>query len=224
MYRYAKLLLASLRELDPWRRLLAALISVNAWNLYYEVELAWVLFQLEPRSILEIAKMEALAYLLRGRVRNLAMALMGIYSAAAISQELEEIICRAAEDPVSAREMLVRNVYGLGRKGASMFLRDSGIERVYPLDRHVLRWVYGEGLTEGEMCKVWGSSSRYREAELEFEAKARREYPGVDPALVNILVFVNGSGRTSLKAIVEYINCLRFFTYSTGERASGYKR
>lgn len=192
---------------------MAAFISVNAWNLYYETELAWVLFQLEPEAIIKAIKTETLAYMLKGRVRNLATALMGLYSAANASQRLDEILAIATKDPILAREMLVRNIYGLGRKGASMFLRDSGIKGVHPLDRHVLRWVYGEDLTEEEMSKVWASPVRYRRAEWEFEAKAQREYPKMDPAMVNILAFVNGSGRTSLKAIVEYINCLRFFTY-----------
>lgn len=216
--RLAKALLYSLRELDPWRRLLAALISVNAWNLSYEVELAWALFQLDPDFIVKKATPETLAYLLFGRVRNTMTALMGLYSAAQFSNELDRLLSLAEEETFLARELLIRKVHGLGRKGASMFLRDSGVRSVYPLDRHVLRWTYGD-LTENEMCKVWASSRRYREAEVSFEAKARKEYPGMDPALVNVLIFVSGAGRLQPYSLIEYINCARFFVLSVGHNA-----
>jgi hypothetical protein len=217
--KLAKLLLSSLRELDPWRRLLAALISVNAWNLSYELELAWILFQLEPQFILERASPETLAYLLMGRVRNTVNALGGLYSAAKVSKELDEILSLAKREPELARELLVRKVYGLGRKGASMFLRDSGVKGLYPLDRHVLRWVYGD-LTESEMCRIWASSARYREAELRFEEKSRREHAGLDPALVNILIFVQGARSLSTYTVIEYINCVKFFTQQSARRSA----
>lgn len=217
--KLARALLSSLRELDPWRRLLAALISVNAWNLSYELELAWILFQLEPQSILEKISLETLAYLLAGRVRNTMNALGGLYSAAKVSKELDKILSLAEEEPELARELLVRKVHGLGRKGASMFLRDSGVKGVYPLDRHVLRWVYGD-LTESEMCKIWSSSARYREAELRFEERARREYAGLNPALVNVLIFVQGARSLSTYAVIEYINCVKFFAQQSARRSS----
>lgn len=210
MLRYAKLLLSSLRQLDPWRRLLAALVSVNTWSLYYEVELAWVLFQLEPEVVLR-TEPKVLASLLRGRVRNLATSILGTYTAAKVSSKLEELVSLAHKEPEVAREWLVRSVYGLGRKGASMFLRDSRVKGIYPLDRHVLRWVYGLRISETEMNKIWSTSWRYRRAELDFEAKVKKYYPGMDPALVNILIFANGSSRTSFNALIEYINCIRFF-------------
>jgi len=216
--KLAKTLLYSLRELNPWRRLLAALISVNAWSLSYEVELAWALFQLDPEFIVEKATPEVLAYLLFGRVRNTVTALTGLYSAAQVSKELDKLLSLAEKDPLLARELLVRKVYGLGRKGASMFLRDSGVKSVYPLDRHVLRWTYGD-LTENEMCKIWASSGRYREAEMCFEAKVRKEYGSMDPALANVLIFVSGASKLQPYSLIEYINCARYFALSEGRNA-----
>jgi len=202
-----------LRSLDPWRRLLAAFISVNAWSLAHEIELAWVLFQVTPDIMLKMAESGALVHVLRGRVRNLGTALRGLCSLAVLSSELEEVVRWACEDPYAAREWLVRNVYGLGRKGASMFLRDSGVKSVYPLDRHVLRWTYGVELRKDDMSRIWSSAYRYREAERAFEEKALRVFPELEPALTNVLIFVSRSGWP-LEAVAEYIKCIEFFSSS----------
>jgi len=44
-----------------------------------------------------------------------------------------------------ARELLVKNIKGLGYKEASHFLRNTGRDDVAILDRHILRWLKGKG-------------------------------------------------------------------------------
>jgi len=81
-------------------------------------------------------------------------------------------------DPFQSREFLVRNAKGIGWKEASHFLRNTGVEDLAILDKHVLKLMKRHGLIQ-EIPKGW-SKKRYLYVEeiLRKVAEAFGESPG----------------------------------------------
>jgi N-glycosylase/DNA lyase len=81
-------------------------------------------------------------------------------------------------DPFEAREWLVNNAIGIGYKEASHFLRNTGVEKLAILDRHVLSLMHRYNIIE-EIPKTL-TKKRYLifERLLSFEAEKFGESPG----------------------------------------------
>ncbi|PLV60460.1 N-glycosylase/DNA lyase [Thermotoga sp. KOL6] len=76
-------------------------------------------------------------------------------------------------DPFLSREFLVKSAKGIGWKEASHFLRNTGVEDLAILDKHVLRLMKNHGLIH-EIPKGW-SKKRYLYAE-DILRKVAREF------------------------------------------------
>ncbi len=65
-------------------------------------------------------------------------------------REKEELLLEAAryENGKSAREKLVKEIYGYGYKEASHFLRNIGFDDVAIIDRHISRFLFEKGLVK----------------------------------------------------------------------------
>ncbi len=95
------------------------------------------------------------------------------------------------EDPLTAREMLVRSVKGLGYKEASHFLRNIGRGlHLAILDRHILRWMARLRLINSYPKSL--SRRRYIELETRFRWLAR--YLGMLPAELDLLLWAMETG------------------------------
>uniref|UniRef100_A0A7C3MKU9 8-oxoguanine DNA glycosylase/AP lyase n=1 Tax=Dictyoglomus thermophilum TaxID=14 RepID=A0A7C3MKU9_DICTH len=66
-----------------------------------------------------------------------------------------------------ARRILVKEAKGIGWKEASHFLRNIGKLDVAILDKHILRFLFNEGIIR-EIPKAW-TEKRYEEIEMEFK-------------------------------------------------------
>ena len=77
---------------------------------------------------------------------------------------------RDGEHEDEMREWLVDNIKGLGYKEASHFLRNIGFENLAILDRHILRTLHENGLTDDECVPKTLNGKKY----LEYERKMER--------------------------------------------------
>lgn len=81
---------------------------------------------------------------------------------------LKEIISKSDSE---ARELLVKNVKGLGYKESSHFLRNIGLKNIAIVDFHIIDLLKREGLFE---CKKPLCKSKYLEAEEVLKSLANR--------------------------------------------------
>jgi len=89
-----------------------------------------------------------------------------------------------------AREILVRGIKGLGYKEASHFLRNVGRRDVAIIDRHVLKWMCKEGLTNHLK-----SVTPRRYVELENVLRREAEKRNVSLAELDLWVWYEVTGR-----------------------------
>jgi len=130
-----------------------------------------------------IRELRARGLLMRGRVDDIAHVLKkhgvrfyGTKAARIVtarehlnSSLLSHVLKIAGEDPVVAREMLVKHVKGLGYKEASHFLRNLGFKGLAILDRHILRTLTELGVLN-EFPKIL---NRRRYLEIGFSSRLR---------------------------------------------------
>ncbi len=95
------------------------------------------------------------------------------------------------DDASEAREILVRNVWGLGYKEASHFLRNIGYTGVAILDRHVLRGLAGLGLLRSSTTPT--SRRDYLRVERLFMEAA--EAVGIGPEALDLLLWYEATGE-----------------------------
>jgi N-glycosylase/DNA lyase len=94
-------------------------------------------------------------------------------------------------DAHATREVLVREVWGMGYKEASHFLRNIGYEGLAIIDRHILRGLLRIGVLESEVDV--SSRSRYLFVEERFMEAAR--IVGVPPEALDLLLWYQGTGE-----------------------------
>lgn len=94
-------------------------------------------------------------------------------------------------DAQATREVLVREVWGMGYKEASHFLRNIGYEGLAIIDRHVLRGLVRIGVLD-RFVDV-SSRKRYLLVEERFLEAAR--IVGVPPEALDLLLWYEGTGE-----------------------------
>jgi N-glycosylase/DNA lyase len=95
------------------------------------------------------------------------------------------------DDAAEAREILVKNVWGLGYKESSHFLRNIGYSGVAILDRHVLRGLAGLGVLRSPTPPT--SRRAYLRIERLFIEAA--EAVGVEPEALDLLLWYEATGE-----------------------------
>lgn len=111
-----------------------------------------------------------------------------IFSSRWIIEELPSIV--NSLDPVEAREYLVDNVYGLGYKEASHFLRNVGVFDLAILDKHILRILSKHYSVP--MPKTM-TPKNYLEIEREF-IKISESY-NMKPGVLDLILWKNATGK-----------------------------
>lgn len=95
-------------------------------------------------------------------------------------------------DPADLREWLVKNVYGLGYKEASHFLRNVGIdENLAILDRHILKNLVKYGVIK----EIPKSLTRKRYLEIEKRVNEFGDAIGIPPAHLDLLFWSHETGE-----------------------------
>lgn len=89
------------------------------------------------------------------------------------------------------RDFLVGNVKGFGFKEASHFLRNIGFEDVAIIDRHIMRYMAANRLTEKKIKSM--TKNAYLSLENRFIEHARKI--GLSPALLDLLIWAYAVGR-----------------------------
>ncbi|MEM0482541.1 MAG: N-glycosylase/DNA lyase [Nitrososphaerota archaeon] len=94
-------------------------------------------------------------------------------------------------DSRATREVLVREVWGMGYKEASHFLRNIGYSGLAIIDRHVLRGLVKIGVLDRELDV--SNRRRYLFVEERFMEAAR--IVGVPPEALDLLLWYEGTGE-----------------------------
>lgn len=95
------------------------------------------------------------------------------------------------ENPMEARENVVRNVKGLGYKEASHFLRNIGYEGLAILDRHILRTLVEAGV----MDALPNALSRKTYLDIEQKVLAYARKLGIPPDALDLVMWSAKTGR-----------------------------
>ncbi|OIO20788.1 hypothetical protein COV61_05720 [Candidatus Micrarchaeota archaeon CG11_big_fil_rev_8_21_14_0_20_47_5] len=104
------------------------------------------------------------------------------------------VIALARKDAKKAREVLVKNVKGLGYKEASHFLRNIGFgENLAILDRHILRNMKREGVISGKEAEKVAGRKKYLELEKKFIALAGKKK--IPPSHLDLLFWARETGE-----------------------------
>lgn len=104
---------------------------------------------------------------------------------------LAKLLELAEKDPAEARELLVKNVRGLGYKEASHFLRNIGFSGLAILDRHILRTLHELGALKSIPKTL--SKKRYLEIEKTFREAA--ETLGIPIDSLDLLMWARKRGE-----------------------------
>ena len=111
-----------------------------------------------------------------------------IYNSRWIVDELPDIV--NSTNPDEAREYLVREVYGIGYKEASHFLRNVGVFDFAILDKHILRFL-GSSLN----IKIPRSltAKRYLEIEKKFVDLSMKH--DLEPGILDLILWKQATGK-----------------------------
>ncbi len=144
--------------------------------------------------------------LLKGSIRNIRRCLNGVRFAPTKARHIVrarnflmsgEGLCltellRSVDNTAFLREWLVDNVYGLGMKEASHFLRNIGLgEELSILDRHILKNLRGLGIVKN----IGKTLTRKRYLEIELRMKSFSKEFGVPMGELDLLLWSKETGR-----------------------------
>ncbi len=111
-----------------------------------------------------------------------------IYNSRWIVDELPDIVNSA--NPAEAREYLVREVYGIGYKEASHFLRNVGVFDFAILDKHILRYL-GSAMN----IKIPRSMTAKRYLEIEEKFVDMSMKLGLEPGILDLILWKQATGK-----------------------------
>lgn len=107
------------------------------------------------------------------------------------ARKFKHMLTSLPEDPYQAREMLVRNIKGIGMKEASHFLRNIGYSGLAILDRHILRGMWEAGLIDSIPKSL--TKNMYYRIERKFLELARAI--GLKPEELDLVMWADKTGE-----------------------------
>jgi len=102
-------------------------------------------------------------------------------------------VIQGFDDPMDARQWLVKNVKGLGWKEASHYLRNVGYFALAIIDRHILSNMVEHGLITEEESRKGVTRRRYHAYEDVLEKVARRL--GMEPGELDLYLWYRKTGK-----------------------------
>ena len=115
-----------------------------------------------------------------------------IYDTRVLAPRIKGVI-QGFDDPMDARQWLVKNVKGLGWKEASHYLRNVGYFGLAIIDRHILSNMVEHGLITEEESKKGLTKRRYHAYEGVLEKVARRL--GMAPGMLDLYLWYRKTGK-----------------------------
>ena len=115
-----------------------------------------------------------------------------IYDTRELAHRIKSVI-QGFDDPMDARQWLVKNVKGLGWKEASHYLRNVGYLGLAIIDRHILSNMVEHGLITEEESRKGLTKRRYHAYEGVLEKVARRL--GMAPGELDLYLWYRKTGK-----------------------------
>lgn len=107
------------------------------------------------------------------------------------ARKFKQMLKSLPNDPYEARELLVKNIKGIGMKEASHFLRNIGYGGLAILDRHILRGMLEVGVIE----KIPKNLKRSLYYELEKRFLQLSESIGMKPEELDLVMWADKTGE-----------------------------